>query len=294
MATRICLTVLALALASAPAMAAVKGQCTYKGKNFALVDGIAAMAPDPFEETSKVPTMWFVSVPFAAGELAGKAPKDYDDAVTQHGFDKDSTTLQLRMDKDGKVVEGLQLYVPPGTSYSSSSNEVGKLAMKGPFGAKAAGSWTLADDDMKCNLSFDLGTGAAAGGKAMVAAPPPKPWGTVLPAGGGAPGAAYMAMHKAALAGDVNAMVKLATKERAAEMDKARKQPEFAGMIELIKAMEPAEVHVVSGQANATKAELQIAGKDADGSSMKGTVSLLMEGGAWKIEKVDSTSSMGK
>jgi len=65
-------------------------------------------------------------------------------------------------------------------------------------------------------------------------------------------------------------------------------------MIELIKAMEPAEVHVVSGQANATKAELQIAGKESDGATMKGTATLLMEGGAWKIEKVDTSSSMGK
>jgi hypothetical protein len=292
MAPRICVSVLALAIASAPAMAAVKGQCTYKGKNVAYADGVAAMAPDPFEETEKVPTIWLVSVPFAAGELAGKAPKDLDDAVTQHSFDKDSSSLQLRLDKAGKVVEGLQLYVPPGTSYSMSSNEVGKLAMKGAFSAKAAGSWSLADEDMKCNLSFDLASGP--GGKVAAAAtpaPPAKPWGTPLPAGGGAPGAAYMAMHKATLAGDVNAMLKLATKERAAEMEKSRKQPEFAGMIELIKAMEPTEAHVVSGQANATKAELQIAGKDSDGSSMKGTATLLNEGGAWKIEKVETSSS---
>ena len=67
-----------------------------------------------------------------------------------------------------------------------------------------------------------------------------------------------------------------------------------AVMIELIKAMEPAEVHVVSGQANATKAELQVAGKESDGATMKGTATLLMEDGAWKIEKVDTSSSMGK
>jgi hypothetical protein len=57
--------------------------------------------------------------------------------------------------------------------------------------------------------------------------------------------------------------------------------------------MEPKEVHVVSGQADATRAELQIAGKEADGATMKGTAMLLMEGGAGKIEKVDTTSSMG-
>ena len=287
MATRICVSVLALALASAPAMAAVKGQCSFKGKNLAFVDGAAAMAPDPFEKTNKLPTLWFVTVPFEAGAFGGKTPDDYDDVVTEHGFDKDSTTLELRLDKDAKMVEQLQLYVPPGTSQSMSSNEVGKLVLKGPFGAKTAGSWSLADDDLKCNLSFDL----SVGGKGPPP-PPPKPWGTALPAGGGAPGAVYMAMHKATLAGDVDGMLKTATKARAAEMQKARKEPEFGAMLEFIKAMEPKEVRVVSGRADAAKAELQIAGKESDGASMTGTVKLVMEGGAWKIEKVDTKSTM--
>jgi hypothetical protein len=282
------LSVLALALASAPAVAAVKGQCTYKGKAHAFVDGAAAIAPDPFEKTSKIPTFWFVTVPFEAGALGGKTPTDYDDVVTQHGFDKDSATLQLRTDKAGSAVEMLALYVPPGTNQSMSSTAVGKLTLKAPIGARATGSWSLADDDLKCNISFDL----PMGGKGPPP-PPPKAWGVALPAGGGAPGAAYMAMHKAALAGDVDGMIRTATKARAAEMQGARKDPHFADMLGFIKAMEPKEVHVVSGRADATRAELQIAGKDGDGSAMKGTVKLLMEGGAWKIEKVDTSSSMG-
>jgi hypothetical protein len=285
--------VLALAIASAPAMAAVKGQCTFKGKKQVFVDGAAAIAPDPFEKTSKVPTFWFVTVPLPADSFAGKKGDEFDDVITSHGFDKDSTTLQLRLDKPGALVEMLMLYVPPGTSQSMSSNEVGKLTLKAPLKARASGSWTLDDDDLKCNISFDLPMGGGGGGKAGAPPPAPKAWGKPLPAGGGAPGAAYMAMHKATLAGDVNGMIKLATKERGAEMEKARKDPEFAGMIELIKAMEPAEVHVVSGQADDKRAELQIAGKEADGATMKGTAKLVMEGGAWKIEKVDTSSSMG-
>jgi hypothetical protein len=283
------MTVLALAVASAPAMAAVKGQCSFKGKNLVFVDGAAAVAPDPFEKTSKVPTLWFVTVPLPADSFGGKKADEYDDVITEHGFDKDSTTLELRLDKPGALVEMLQLYVPPGTSQSMSSNEVGKLTLKAPLNTRATGSWTLADDDLKCNLTFDL----AMAGKGPPL-PAPKPWGTALPAGGGAPGAAYMAMHKAALTGNVDAMIKLATRERAAEMEKARKDPSFGGMIELIKAMEPSEVRVVSGRADATRAELQIAGKEGDGATMKGTVKLLMEGGVWKIEKVDSTSSMSQ
>jgi hypothetical protein len=75
-------------------------------------------------------------------------------------------------------------------------------------------------------------------------------------------------------------------------MSKARKDPDFKMMLELIKAMEPKEVRVVSGRADAARAELQIAGKESDGASMTGTVKLVMEGGAWKIEKVDTKSSM--
>ena len=287
MATRVCLSVLALALVSAPTMASVKGQCSFKGKNHAFVDGVAAVAPDPFEKANKIPTLWFVSAPFGAGVFAGKKTDDYDDVVTSHGFDKDSVTLQLTMDKAGTLVEMLQLYVPPGTSQSMSSNEVGKITLKAPLKAKATGSWTLADDDLKCNITFDMTMGASG-----AAAAPPKPWGTALPAGGGAPGAVYMAMHKATLAGDVDGMLKHATKERAAEMQSMRKEPEFKGLLEMIKAMEPKEVRVVSGRADAAKAELQIAGKEGDGASMKGTVKLVMEGGAWKIEKVDTTTSM--
>jgi hypothetical protein len=285
MATRVVVPLLILGLASASAQAGVKGTCSFKGKNLVFVDGVAAMAPDPFEKTKKIPQLWFMSVALPVGALAGKKPDEFDDVLTEHSFDKDSTSLELRLDQAGTLVEMLQLYVPPGTSQSMSSNEVGKLTLKAPIKARATGSWTLADDDMKCNLSFDLVMGATG-----PAAPAPKPWGTPLPAGGGEPGKVYMAMHRATLAGDVDAMLKMATKERAGEMQKARKEPEFAGMLEMIKAFEPAEVQVVSGQANAQKAELIIAGKDSDGSSMTGTANLVMEGGAWRIEKVETKS----
>ena len=287
MATRVVVSVLFLGLASASAQAGVKGSCAFKGKNLVFVDGVAAMAPDPFEKSKKIPQLWFMSVPLPAGALAGKKADEFDDVLTEHSFDKDSTSLELRMDQAGTLVEMLQLYVPPGTSQSMSSNEVGKLTLKAPIKARATGSWTFADDDLKCNLSFDLPMGAA--GPAAAAA---KPWGTALPPGGGEPGKAYMAMHRATLAGDVDAMLKLATKERAAEMAKARKEPEFAAMLEMIKAFEPQETRVVSGQSDGKKAELQIVGKEGDGASMTGTVKLVMEDGAWKIEKVDTKSKM--
>lgn len=278
-----------LAFASLPAHAGgVQGTCSLEGKPMKFVDAYAAMAPDPFEKTKKVPMIWFLTVPLPAGALAGKKPDEFDDVFTEHAFDKDSTKMELRLDSAKKLVEGLQLYVPPGTSRSMSSNEVGTLTLKAPIGARASGRWVLSDDDdIKCNLTFDVAMGASG-----AAAVPAKAWGAALPAGGGEPGKAYMAMHRATLAGDVDAMIKLATKARAAEMAKARKEPDFKMMLEFIKAMEPKETRVVSGRADATRAELQIAGKEGDGAAMTGTAKLVMEDGAWKIEKVDTKSSM--
>lgn len=282
------LSVLLLSAFALTAQAGVKGQCTYKGKTLVFVDGYAAIAPDPFEETKKLPQLWFTSKPLDRAALARAKPDDIDDAITEQAFDQELATLELRFDGAGTVVEGLQLYVPPGTSQSISSNEVGKITLKLPLKTSASGRFVLGDDDLKCDLQFDL----AMGNKGAPAAA--KPWGSALPKGGGEPGKVYMDMHRATLAGNVDAMLKLATKARAAEMQQARKEPDFPKMLEMIKAFEPATVAVVSGRADATHAELQIAGKEADGAAMTGTVKLVREDGAWKIENVSTKSKISQ
>jgi hypothetical protein len=284
-------SILLLASSSLAAQAGVTGKCTLKGKPLAFVDAYAAMAPDPFEEKQKVPMLWFATKPLDHGLLARAKPGDIDDAVTEQAFDLDSATMELRLDAAGKVVEGLQLYVPPGNNRSLSSNEVGKLQLKAPMSARASGSFVLGDDeDLKCELRFDIPIGGKAAPAVAAAAPAGKAWGAALPAGGGEPGKAYLAMHRATLAGDVEAMLKLATKARGDEMRKARSQPDFAKMVKLIQAFEPSETQVVSGRADASRAELQVAGKDSDGGAMTGDVSLLLEAGQWKIEKVSTRS----
>ena len=78
----------------------------------------------------------------------------------------------------------------------------------------------------------------------------------------------------------------IAAKSRADEMRKSRSQPDFPQMLEMVKAFEPAEVHIVSGQADATRAELEIAGKESDGSAMTGKVKLVREDGSWRIDDI--------
>src|SRR4249919_1277565 len=102
-----------MAVASPAVHAGVDGNCTYKDKKLHFVDGHFARAPDMFDEKALLPTLWFVTVAFDPAPLAAASPKDIDDAVTRQVFDHDSAELTLRLDADGKVVEALQLYVPP-------------------------------------------------------------------------------------------------------------------------------------------------------------------------------------
>ncbi len=283
-----CLALLLSASISSNLQAGVKGQCIYEGTTLTFIDAHAAMGQDPFEEKLKVPMLWFTTVVLDHSPLEQAKFDEIDDAVSDQVFEKDSAKLELRFDTEGKVIEGLQLYVPPGNNRSLSSNEVGELELKLPMTARANGRFVLSDDDeLKCDLQFDL----AIAGKGPPP-PPPKPWGTALPTGGGEPGKVYLSLHKATLASDVDAMLALVTKEKADKMREARTDPEFPKMLEMIKAFEPAQVRVVSGRTEADRAELQIDGKESDGANMTGVVKLIREAGAWRVENVSTKSKM--
>jgi hypothetical protein len=285
---------------AACAEAGVQGQCVYKGKTLRFVDGHFARAPDPFDDKALLPTFWFATVAFDHAPLNAAAPDKIDEAVTRQVFDKDSAELQLRLDAEGKAVEQLHLYVPPGSNQSYSSNEVGTLSLSAPVGKRAAGRFQIKEDEWSCDLQFDLGAGAAAApaakgaaAKPAAAAVPAKPAGQALPAGGGEPGKAYLALHKATLASDVDGMLGNVRASRAAEMRASQKTPEFPQMLAMVRAFEPAQVRIVSGLVNGDEAILQIAGKDSDGAAMTGEVRLVLEKGAWKVDEVSTRSGAG-
>lgn len=286
----------ALLLAAGSAQAGVTGQCTYKGKAIRFVDGRAAMAPDTFDEKGpKFATIWLVTAALDHAAMNSVPADKIEDAISRHAFDKDSAELRLRLDEGAKLVEQFYLYVPPGSNHSMSSNEVGSLKLAVPIGKRANGSFQIKEDDFNCNLKFDLPMGAVAAAPAKPGTPAAaaaKPTGQALPAGGGEPGKVYLALRKATLAGDVNGMLAQVKKENAARMRADMGKPEFAQMLAMVKAMEPKEVRILSGRVNGNAATLQIAGKEADGAAMTGTVKLVLEGGAWKVDAVSTESKI--
>ena len=105
--------------------------------------------------------------------------------------------------------------------------------------------------------------------------------GTPLPAGGGDPGKAYMAYLKLLAGGDMKAFLGGVTAARAKE---ASSDPDFKKIFPLIQAMQPKGIKVTGGAIDGNNATLLATGKDGDQTS-NGTITMVKEGGAWKVEK---------
>ncbi len=102
------------------------------------------------------------------------------------------------------------------------------------------------------------------------------PIGDLLPAGGGEPGAAYLAWVDAIHAGDVERLKALVPPEQAAMLE----GEDVRGDIEFIQMMTPTGVEVVGGSSDGETALLQITGT-MDGESVAGEITLVHQDGLW-------------
>jgi hypothetical protein len=112
---------------------------------------------------------------------------------------------------------------------------------------------------------------------------------TSLPAGGGEPGKAYMDYCKAIEKGDMPALRKLVSAERAAQMD----SEDFKKMFPMIQAMMAKDIKVTGGTMSATEATLNATGKDSmGGGESTGEISMILEEKQWKVKQDSWKSSM--
>jgi len=140
---------------------------------------------------------------------------------------------------------------------------------------RIAGSLKL---DTRYDLKFDL---AVLGEKYPE---PPRP-GKPLPADGGKPGAALLAMVKAVKAGNLDALVALAPPERAQSMREAIADGEAESMLKSIQAFTPTAVTITGGNVHGDEAWVDFTGSGAMGSS-KGTATLKHEAGTWFVTTI--------
>jgi hypothetical protein len=291
-ALAIAISMVALGSMGNAAHAAVSGSCTYEGIRHALVDGVAWVVPeDPDEDhdwdddgVPDEPVGPDIKLGFATFSLDAndiQRAEDRDDALTNQAFaHDDSSKVVLTMGPD-KLVTAQYIWISPGTSLSYSSNEIGKLDLKAPAKGRIAGHYTSTDDDAEgpnCDITFDI----TQIGTVADAPPPPPPPGQPLPPGGGEPGKVYLALNKAMLAGDIDALGKLLAPAQAAEMQKARGPPDFAAQMELMQAMTAHDVKIKGGRIDGDKAWLEFDGTEGD-ALRSDTVEMVREEGRWRV-----------
>lgn len=93
---------------------------------------------------------------------------------------------------------------------------------------------------------------------------------------------AYMDFLKAVQKEDLGALRKLMTKEQAKNLD----APDAKKMLSMIKAMAATDVKVLKVVEKGDSAELTVSGKQ-DGAPASGTVTMVKEDGAWKVQNED-------
>ncbi len=269
-----------MALAAAPVTGKAEGTLKIAGKSYKIAYAYATGQPNAFDEKKKDVVIFLTDEPIAAGYV--------EDEWGGH-----------RLSNEGKV-HGMCVSVDDQKQpYSAVVFGLGQMSGNALFsfdpqtwdGKQAVGRFHTEgekesfDQKYSFDITFSALIGAGAAAKAAQAAAT----GKALPADGGAPGKAYMLYCKA-MAGDLAALRKLVTKERAKQMD----DPEFPKMFEMMKEMRVKDAKIVRGSLNgATAATLTVTGTDPmGGGASEGTVQMVLEDSQWKVEKESWKSTM--
>lgn len=125
------------------------------------------------------------------------------------------------------------------------------------------------DDTFQFDFSFDVPLSE-----------PFAPIGDPLPAGGGDPGAAFVAWCEAIHAGDIDRIKALMPAEQVAMLESEEGQKMFKEDLEFIQMMTPTDVEVLSGSSDGEIAILQVTGS-MDGEKARGEITMTLVDGRW-------------
>lgn len=270
---------LLLALAPGMVLAAGSGTVYHDGQATALAHAYAYRTPDPFDKDKQITRIVFTdrAIDAAAVRDAGNR----DDAIDEqlHG----ATRVDLNLEADGSV-QNVNTRIGDRIGTQSGSGWY-TLTLKRNDDKRVEGSFHSNDESEKksgryYDLTFALDLPAA------------PDLGAPLPADGGAQGKAYLAHLAALRKGDIDALAATMTKARAGQLLAHRNDPDFKMMFEFIQGQALREPKYVKGNSKGDRATLEYRGKDGDGNEVKSTVSMLREGGAWKLEKESTSNSL--
>lgn len=215
-------------------------------------------------------TRWAVLVVPASVDLSGlRASRDPESWVSSFVRDDKAIGLRFMLDSDGDVVE---VYVHDrGKLQVGASGTMGHAHGARLEGNRLRGHYLNFGDLFGSSLVIDLQFDAE-----LWQAPKATP----LPADGGAPGAAYLALVKAIQAGDRAGILALQPKDRPQPSD-----AEFARMLPMMQATMPKKPQINGGKQFGDSAILSI----VDGTAKEpASAELRREGDRWVMVRASS------
>lgn len=258
------------------AVAEVSGSCVHQGRRVALVDGVAWLEPVPpgtAPDGTPAIRLAFASFAFEDDGLARAPDREAafrDLSLGREGSGRFELTIR------GDVAIRQYLWIAPGTNLTYASRAMGDFRPGQSQPGRIGGSYRFTPDHgqgVDCRFAFDV----AVLGDAADAPPPP---GVALPADGGAPGAAYLALNRALHALDIDALIRLLPADRAAEMREARGTPEFERTMALVRAISPSQVTITGGRQDGENAWVEFTAVEGDQPRL-GTAEMKLEAGRW-------------
>jgi hypothetical protein len=268
---------LGLALASALAFADGSGTLYNDGKAIALKSAYAYRMPDPFDKGKQITRVVFADKAIDAAAL--KETADRDGAIDTQL--RGATRVELNLEADGNV-QNVNTHVGD-TSGSQSGSGWYTLTLKQNDDKRIEGSFRTNDEaDKKSGHYYDLKFALD-----LPVAPAP---GAPLPANGGDAGKAYLAYLAALKKGDIDLLAKSMSSSRSAELLSHRSDPQFKMMFGFIQSQALLGPKYIKGESKGDNATLDYDGKDGEGNKVSSTVTMVREGGAWKVEKESSTT----
>lgn len=262
-------------VAAAAAPASVSGSMTVNGKKVPLVKIYVDESPDDIIVLLAAKDVPADVVPFVGEEVARKE-KIYAVALTISR-------------KDRAITAGFNgiFYPGPDMGYAGLAIENAKLDLKRFDATVIEGrAFTpkpvvLSDLTYDFDVSFSLPLGSSA---------PPAPIPAVLVSGDeSAPAKAFADYYRAGFSGDAAAIGSFMAAARRKEFDAA--EPEKRAMMLDLFKMQPAQIRIVKATTKGGTATLAVEGLNETAAKTTGEITMLLEGGAWKVEREKWTST---
>jgi hypothetical protein len=263
------------ALPDSPAPGTANGTFSIDGKSVEVHYAYALSQPNAFDEKKSDTAILLTEKPLSEKELEGAGDLEKAGRGTKRNsvlfvLDEGGRPIREVVHHDALGDDSLQM---SGMTHSDFQSEYqGKDRIQGTIRTKGS------EEFLKHKYATDLRFNAFLRVARREPPPPDAKTGRKLPAGGGEPAKAYLALHDAVQKGDLAAVKKL----NAAEVPPGMTDEELKKGLELMALMSPKKITITEGYVSGDSAVLYITGV-VETEKQYGTVRLARSGGAWRV-----------